>query len=77
MFGNTGWPEFVIFLLIIFPLAVYLIPTIIALIRRQSNMVAIILIDILAGWTLVGWIIALVLSVTTPREKSTATDSTG
>jgi len=77
MFGNhLGLPEFVLFILIIFPLAIYLIPTIIAIVRRQSNMVAVILIDILAGWTLVGWVIALVLSLTTPKVKSAASNGT-
>jgi hypothetical protein len=44
-------------------LALYFLPTIIALIRKKSNLVVILLINIFLGWTLVGWIVALVFAV--------------
>jgi len=44
-------------------IAVYFIPTIIASARHHKNTMAIVLINILAGWTFIGWIVALVWSV--------------
>jgi len=44
-------------------LALYFLPTIIAAIRRSKSTVGIILVNILAGWTFVGWVIALVWSL--------------
>jgi len=42
---------------------IYLLPTIIVLARRKRNNVrTIVILNIFGGWTLVGWIIALVLS---------------
>ena len=82
MFGNhLGLPEFFFFILIIFPLTacliIYLIPTAIAVIKHRANTAAIVLINILAGWTLVGWVVALVLSLNTPHESTAVPNSTG
>jgi hypothetical protein len=41
----------------------YMIPTTIALVRNRPNTSTIALINILVGWTVVGWIIALVMSL--------------
>jgi hypothetical protein len=46
-------------------LAVYFAPSIIAAGRRHPNVLAIFLIDFLTGWTVVGWIAALVWSLVT------------
>ena len=46
-------------------LAVYFLPTIIALARSHHNAVAILLLNLFLGWTGIGWILALVWSVTT------------
>lgn len=54
-----------------------MLPAIIAGLRRHHNVVAIFVLNLLLGWTIVGWIIALVWSLTTraPRraEASVAT----
>jgi hypothetical protein len=47
----------------IFGLALYCLPIIIAAIRHSKNLVGIILVNILAGWTFVGWIIALIWAI--------------
>ncbi len=44
-------------------LALYFLPTIIAAARRAKNLVVILLVNIFAGWTGVGWIVALVWSL--------------
>jgi hypothetical protein len=45
----------------------YFLPTIIAILRKKTNVAAILLINFLLGWTVVGWIIALVWAVSTER----------
>ena len=63
MLGRFGIWEIAIILLILPSLAVYFVPTIIAILRRVRNIVGIIILNIFAGWTFVGWIIALVWSI--------------
>jgi len=53
---NIFWGVFVFFLAI----AVYMLPTIIADHRRKKNVNAIAALNVLFGWTFVGWGIALV-----------------
>jgi len=45
-------------------LAFYFLPTIIALIRRHKNALPIFLLNFFLGFTLIGWVVALVWSVT-------------
>lgn len=47
------------FLLIPFG-AIHFLPTIIAALRRGRNVVGIFLLNLLLGWTVIGWVIALV-----------------
>ena len=51
-------------------LAVYFLPTIIAAVRHAKSIVGIILLNVLAGWTFVGWIIALVWSLTGNEQRT-------
>jgi hypothetical protein len=44
-------------------LAFYFLPTIIALIRKQRNTLAIFLLNFFLGWTFIGWVVALIWSV--------------
>ena len=47
-------------------LALYFLPTIIVLLRRNHSMAAVVLVlNVLLGWTFLGWLIALVLSLVT------------
>lgn len=41
----------------------YFLPTIIALVKKKKNKGAIALVNILLGWTLIGWLWALIWSV--------------
>jgi len=52
-------------------LAVYFLPIIIAAARHSRHMVGIILLNVLAGWTFIGWIIALVWSISSDTERRT------
>lgn len=39
---------------------IYLIPTIIATLRQRPNVVGIALVNVLAGWTVIGWVFPLI-----------------
>jgi Superinfection immunity protein len=45
-------------------LVLYLLPTIIVLARRKKNVLGPILVNVLLGWTVVGWIVALIWALT-------------
>ena len=58
-------------------LIIYFVPTIFAIVRGTRRSVAIYAFNILLGWTVIGWIIALIWSLTSrpaaprdPREPS-------
>jgi len=42
---------------------VYLLPTICAYLKGKKNLLAIFILNLLTGWTVAGWIIALVWSL--------------
>ncbi|MHA6289615.1 superinfection immunity protein [Maricaulis sp. CAU 1757] len=50
-------------------LIVYFIPALIALIRGHDNGFAIFLTNLLFGWTIIGWFIALIWSFTAIRRR--------
>jgi hypothetical protein len=41
-------------------LAIYFFPSIIAGLNRKRNMAAIVMLNLFLGWTLLGWVVALV-----------------
>jgi Superinfection immunity protein len=45
-------------------LVLYLLPTIIVLARRKKNVLGPILVNVLLGWTFIGWIVALIWALT-------------
>ena len=56
-------------LLILIPMfLVYFIPVLIVVLRRAKNTLGIVLVNVLAGWTFVGWLIALIWAIISPRE---------
>jgi hypothetical protein len=59
MSGNVGAAEFVILMCVPLLLAAYFLPTIVAIIRGKRNLLAILLVNLLLGWSIVGWIIAV------------------
>ncbi len=44
-------------------LAIYFLPTIIAVARKKSNLLLIVLLNIFLGWTVIGWVVALILAL--------------
>jgi hypothetical protein len=51
------------FLLLVLGGAVYFLPSIIAGMRNHPSIVAIVLLNTLAGWTFIGWLVSLIWSV--------------
>lgn len=50
----------------------YLLPTGVAIGRKRSNTVAIFIVNLFFGWTLIGWVIALVWAVSVDPIKPVA-----
>lgn len=62
------WEIILIFSVFFIGLPVYFIPTIIAAIRKTKNLTAIILLNLLAGWTFFGWIASLVWAIVDEKK---------
>ena len=58
-------------IIIILSLISYFLPTVIAMLRGKSNTFAILLLNLFLGWTFIGWIVALVWSVTSDNKPQT------
>jgi len=57
---NFTMPEL---LLVVLIFALYFLPTLIAFLRQHKNKLAIFLLNLLLGWTVLGWVVSLVWSV--------------
>lgn len=57
----------IIFLVLI---GLYFVPTIVAGIRKKRNTAAIAVLNLFLGWTMVGWVIALVWAVAYEARSS-------
>ena len=53
--------------------ALYCIPLFVAMHRNHRQMLAIIVLNLLLGWTLLGWVGALVWACTNPAQSSVTT----
>ena len=66
--------EIGLILMLLFGLPLYFVPTIIAAIRKTRNLGAIIVLNLLAGWTVLGWVASLVWAIVadkkTPHHES-------
>ncbi len=59
------------FVNVTFVIVVYFLPAIVARLRRSTMTVWVALINLLAGWTVVGWLVALVLAIASSRRPPT------
>lgn len=55
-------------LLIIIGIIIYFIPTITAFCRRRVNKGAILCLNLFLGWSLIGWVVALIWAVKEPEQ---------
>lgn len=70
--GNNDLAKFCATISFIFFPATYFYPSIVAAKTGKRNLVPIVALNTLVGWTLVGWIVALIWSLTpTSQEKNT------
>ncbi len=51
-------------------LGLWLLPTIVALARGAKRTTAVIIINLLLAWTVIGWIVALVMAFASGRERA-------
>lgn len=58
----------VLLLCIAIGLAIYFIPTIIAVVRERINKGAIFCMNLFLGWNFIGWVIALIWAVKEPDQ---------
>jgi len=56
-------------------LLLYFLPTVIVLARRHQDGLAIFMLNLLLGWTALGWIVALIWSLTEVRNSNNQGDS--
>ncbi len=61
----------ILVLLAIIGLVIYFIPTSVARKNKSPNKVAVIILNIFLGWSLIGWVIALVLACKKPAPQTT------
>ena len=59
------------FFIIIGSILLYFLPTIIANNRKRDNLGAIAVLNLLAGWTGIGWLVALLWSMTKTEKTTT------
>ena len=57
--------------LMAFCLGFYFLPFIIALVRSHTNKTAVFMLNMFLGWTLIGWVVALVWSFKNAAEPQT------
>lgn len=55
-------------ILLVAALFLYFLPAIVGSIREKDNQLAIFILNLLAGWTFIGWVIALVWATTNDRK---------
>jgi hypothetical protein len=54
------------FVVLAFALFVYLLPTYVAWAKTHANLAAIAMLNVLLGWTFIGWVVALVWAMSKP-----------
>ncbi len=64
-----GIAVFLLVIVVIVGILVYFLPSLVAWQAHKRNMAAIFVLNLLAGWTVVGWVIALVWSFTVDRRN--------
>ncbi len=68
---NTGVGQFILVLL----LTLYFAPAITAFFRYHRNRAPILVINLFLGWTFIGWVVALAMSVTNNVEVRSLVDT--
>jgi hypothetical protein len=64
--GNNGIAAFMVPVFFLSGLALYFLPGLEAINREHNNQFSIIILNLLLGWTLVGWVVAYVWAIKNP-----------
>ena len=56
---------------ILFFVLLYFAPSIVAVLRKKTNLAAIIVLNTLLGWSLIGWVISMIWAVSTDNQPQT------
>ncbi|WPB59040.1 superinfection immunity protein [Xylophilus sp. GOD-11R] len=67
--GPNGMEKFAAVMAYVFAVLLYLLPIYEAVSRDHAKAVSIGLVDLLLGWTIVGWIVALVWALRAPKPE--------
>jgi hypothetical protein len=54
-----------------FAFAFYFAPSIVAVLRKKTNMAAIIVLNAFLGWSIIGWVISLVWALSADSQPQT------
>jgi hypothetical protein len=66
----------IVHLVLVVLLIPYFLPTIVAIVRKKRNVGAIAILNFFLGWTLIGWIVALVWALTADAPAVAVTNIT-
>ena len=67
--GEAAGVTFAIWFILVV-IGFYFLPTIVGLVRRVRNIGSLIVVNLFLGWTLVGWVVALAMSLRTVDDRA-------
>ncbi len=56
--------------LVVIGLLLYFIPTLISVLRRRNNTLAIFALNLFLGWSVIGWVVSLVWALSAEANKT-------
>ncbi len=59
-----------ILVVVVISIGIYFVPTIIAFVRNKSNKIAILALNFLLGWSLIGWVVSLVWALSNEQPAA-------
>ena len=71
MIAFLDGPELIVLLVALVTIPLHFLPTIIAVRRKSPKITSVVLVNILLGWTVVGWVAALIIALNGAREPAT------
>ena len=71
----VGYQRMVAFMIVFFGLSAYFLPTLIAGLRKNNAFTSIFALNLLAGWSIIGWVASLIWSLYKPSLSTTVIES--
>lgn len=63
----VGYPELILlFIWLSITMPIYLLPSILA--REKNNFTSVLLLNVLLGWTVIGWVVSLIWALKTEKD---------